>query len=75
VRLLDFVEKSAGFRTLWVGEERFSAAKAYFRKHADHGYSFSDCTSFILMRELKISDALTADHHFVEAGFRALLRE
>jgi uncharacterized protein len=71
--LLRLVETSAGFRFEWVGSDRFDAAKAYFRKHADHGYSFTDCTSFIVMRELHLREALTSDHHFAEAGFRGLL--
>lgn len=73
VRLLELVDRSEGFRLLWIGEERFARAKEFFQKHADHGYSFTDCTSFVLMREIGISDALTTDHHFREAGFRPLL--
>lgn len=73
LRLLELVEASAGFRMEWIGPDRFEAAKAYFRKHADHDYSFTDCTSFVVMRELRLRDALTSDHHFAEAGFRALL--
>lgn len=73
LRLLEIVEQSKGFRLLWIGEERFELAKAFFRKHADHGYSFTDCTSFIIMRELGIGDALTSDEHFAEAGFCPLL--
>jgi hypothetical protein len=73
LRLLQLVEASAGFRIEWVGPDRFEAAKAYFRKHADHDYSFTDCTSFVVMEELRLRDALTTDHHFTEAGFRALL--
>lgn len=73
VRLLALVEASAGFRFEWVGPDRFEAAKAWFCKHSDHGYSFTDCTSFVVMRELKIRDALTSDRHFAEAGFRGLL--
>jgi len=46
---------------------------AFYRRHADHRYSFTNCTSFIVMRELKISDALTTDRHFGEAEFRMLL--
>lgn len=73
LRLLELVEASAAFRMEWVGPDRFEAAKAYFRKHADHDYSFTDCTSFVVMRELRLRDVLTTDHHFAEAGFRGLL--
>jgi uncharacterized protein len=68
-----WVERSAGIRLEWIGPDRFNAAKAFFRKHADHGYSFTDCTSFVVMRELRLTEALTTDEHFAEAGFRALL--
>jgi uncharacterized protein len=73
LRLLDIVERSRAFQMFWVGIERFEAAKAFFRKYADHGYSFTDCTSFVLMQERRLRDALTTDGHFVEAGFRTLL--
>jgi uncharacterized protein len=56
-----------------LAPRRFLAAKAYFRKHADHGYPFTDCTSFVLMRELDMTAALTTDRHFIEAGFEVLL--
>jgi predicted nucleic acid-binding protein len=74
LRLLEIVDRSDAFRLLWIGEGRFAAAKTFFRKHADHDYSFTDCTSFVVMRELGLTEALTTDRHFVEAGFRALLR-
>jgi predicted nucleic acid-binding protein len=34
-----------------------------------------DCISFIVMQNRGITDALTADIHFQQAGFRALLRD
>jgi predicted nucleic acid-binding protein len=73
LELLRLFETSAGFRVEWVGPDRFEIAKRYFRKHADHGYSFTDCTSFVVMQEMHLREALTSDHHFVEAGFRGLL--
>ncbi len=73
LKLLEVVERSQAFRLVWIGEERFEAAKAFFRKHADHDYSFTDCTSFVVMRELKLREALTTDRHFAEAGFQPLL--
>jgi predicted nucleic acid-binding protein len=72
-RVLDLIEQSAGVRMEWIGTDRFELTKTYFRKHADHGYSFTDCTSFVLMRQLRLAEALTTDKHFVEAGFRSLL--
>ncbi len=72
-RVLDLIEQSAGIRIEWMGTLRFDTTKAFFRKHADHEYSFTDCTSFVVMRELRLSQALTTDSHFSEAGFEALL--
>jgi predicted nucleic acid-binding protein len=73
LRLLELVEASAGFRFEWIGSDRFEAAKAFFRRHADHDYSFTDCTSFVVMQELGLRKALTSDQHFKEARFRSLL--
>jgi predicted nucleic acid-binding protein len=72
--LLDRIESSPALRIEYITHDRFAAAKAFFRKHADHGYSFTDCTSFVLMQEMQIRDALTNDRHFAEAGFRAMLK-
>jgi hypothetical protein len=35
----------------------------------------TDCNSFLVMEERNLADALTADAHFPQAGFRALLLE
>lgn len=73
MRVLDLVEQSAGIRVEWIGADRFGAAKTFFRKFSDHRYTFTDCTSFVVMRELRLTEALTTDRHFAEAGFSALL--
>jgi uncharacterized protein len=46
-----------------------------YADRADKNWSLTDCVSFVVMRERGIRQALTADVHFVQAGFRALLRE
>jgi uncharacterized protein len=71
--LLERIEQSPAVVVENIDAARLMAAKSMFRKHADHGYSFTDCTSFVVMRELKLTQALTTDDHFVEAGFKALL--
>jgi uncharacterized protein len=69
VRVLDLLEQSVGIRIEWITETRFAGAKMFLRKHSDHRFSFTDCTSFVTMRELRLQAALTSDGHFREAGF------
>jgi predicted nucleic acid-binding protein len=46
-----------------------------YRARPDKHWSLTDCFSFIGMEREGLGDALTADQHFVQAGFRALLLE
>jgi uncharacterized protein len=71
-RILELIERSAALRVEWIGSLRFDASKIFYRRYSDHRYSFTDCTSFVVMQELRISDALTTDEHFAEAGFQVL---
>jgi hypothetical protein len=42
---------------------------------ADKDWGLTDCLSFVVMTELGLEEAFSADHHFRQAGFRALLLE
>ena len=44
-----------------------------FSRRRDKEWSLTDCISFVVMREEGLTDALTTDHHFKQAGFRVLL--
>lgn len=48
-------------------------ALALFAQHQDKDWSLCDCASFAVMRERGVTQALSADHHFDQAGFTALL--
>lgn len=43
-------------------------------KRPDKDWSLTDCISFVVMADDAIGAALTADQHFEQAGFKALLR-
>ncbi|MEI6825259.1 MAG: PIN domain-containing protein [Desulfuromonadales bacterium] len=43
-----------------------------FRKYKDQDFSLTDCTSFVLMKRLKLETCFTFDSHFSHVGFRIL---
>lgn len=61
-------------RVRWerIDPERLERARRLFFQWSDKEFSLTDCTSFVLMREMKISSALTSDIHFKQAGFDIL---
>jgi predicted nucleic acid-binding protein len=44
-----------------------------YNHRPDKSWSLTDCISFAVMRQRGITDALTGDRHFEQAGFNALL--
>jgi predicted nucleic acid-binding protein len=44
-----------------------------YLRRPDKSWSLTDCISFVVMNEHGLTEALTADHHFEQAGFTALL--
>jgi len=42
----------------------------WFFRYEDKEFSFTDCTSFALMKREKLREALTTDRHFEQAGFQ-----
>ena len=56
-----------------ANDELFLQGLALYRSRPDKQWSLTDCISFVVMRDWEIQEALTADHHFEQAGFAALL--
>lgn len=57
-----------------AGSVLFETALRLYEARPDKGYSLVDSTSMVIMRERGIEGVLSADRHFEQEGFRALLR-
>ena len=66
------VDRSSRVRWEWIGMTRVERARQLFFRHRDKDYSFTDCTSFVVMQELKLKRALSTDGHFRQMGFQLL---
>src|SRR5262245_10797330 len=58
------MDASKAFRIEWTDADRFFDVRAFFLKHADQAWSFTDCVSFRVMSQFRLRDALTKDTHF-----------
>jgi len=72
---IDDLQADADVKCVTVDASIFAGALRLYRERADKDWSLTDCTSFCIMRRQELTDALTADSHFVQAGFRALMQE
>ena len=63
---------SAAIRIIRTNEPHEKEAWSLFKKYSDHDFSFVDCCSFAIMKDLRISTAFSFDHHFQRIGFDIL---
>jgi|SRR5579872_1893302 len=75
IALLDALERDPGVEIVPLDEELFARAFRLYRTRPDKEWGLIDCVSFVAMQDREIGAALTPDDHFVQAGFRALMRE
>ena len=74
IELIDMLRASPDARVIEASPELFARGIELFRQRPDKEWSVTDCISFIIMSDLGLTEALTGDRHFEQAGFRALLR-
>ena len=66
------IEDARRLRWERIDAARADRARHAFFRHRDKDYSFTDCTSMVVMNELRLKQVLTTDHHFAQMGFQAL---
>ena len=56
-----------------AGDGSEARAVQLYADHHDKDWGITDCLSFVVMRQRGVAEPLTADKHFTQAGFTALL--
>jgi predicted nucleic acid-binding protein len=74
-QLISLIYQDSSFEVVPSSPQLFAKALSLFGERADKEWGLTDCSSFVIMQEAGLDVALTADHHFQQAGFRALLSE
>jgi hypothetical protein len=75
VALLQSLEADPNVAIVLLSEDLYARAFRLYRERADKEWGLTDCVSFVVMQDRKISEVLTTDEHFQQAGFCALLLE
>jgi predicted nucleic acid-binding protein len=75
VQLLSSLHSDSSVEVVDLSADLYTKAFDLYRDRPDKEWGLIDCVSFVVMEARGISKALTADEHFEQAGFRALLRE
>lgn len=74
IRFIESIKNSSLVDIVHITEDLDAKSWDLLKNRADKTWSLVDCSSFVVMRENDISESLTADHHFEQAGFVRLLK-
>jgi uncharacterized protein len=75
ISLLNSLEIDPKVEIVELSNELYQEAFKLYCQRQDKEWGLVDCISFIVMKKKQITEALTTDIHFQQAGFRALLKE
>ncbi len=74
-KAVEFAEaslKSLILKIVFTERDPFIRAFELFKKSRDKEWSFTDCVSFTVMKDLGVVDAFSFDSHFQQMGFKML---
>lgn len=73
VRFMHQCYHTPNIRVVGIDSQLLQRAVSLYDSRVDKEWGLTDCISFTVMQDQNLLDAATADQHFVQAGFRALL--
>lgn len=75
VRVITALQMSPLVEIIPASSQLFIDALKLYQSRTDKDWGLTDCASFVVMDNYALSEALTTDDHFRQAGFRVLLLE
>ena len=75
IALIASMESDPSIDIVPLSESLYKRAFDLYRQRADKEWGLTDCISFTVMKDRGLNEALTADEHFRQMGFQALLLE
>lgn len=70
--LLQSIETDPFFTVIQSSDSLYVRGLKLYASRSDKHWSLTDCISFVVTQDQEITEALTGDHHFEQAGFRPL---
>jgi hypothetical protein len=74
VEIIEHFLTSDDVQVIHLHPPLFRRAFGLYKSHVDKHWGLVDCLSFVVMNEFRITDLLTADKHFEQAGVNVLIR-
>jgi predicted nucleic acid-binding protein len=73
-RFIQALQNHARVKIVPASDALLARGLEFYAARPDKEWTLTDCVSFVIMRERGVTDALTGDKHFEQAGFVALLK-
>lgn len=74
IEIVEGIKTSPFFEIIHIDKDSDKRTWELLKNRPDKKWSLVDCSSFVVMQEREISEALTTDQHFEQAGFIRLLK-
>ena len=74
LRGVDSVQHSPRFEIVHITPELHAQAFQLLQARPDKNWSWVDAASFVVMQQNQLTQALTTDHHFEQAGFEVMIK-
>lgn len=75
IALIDHLQQREDVEIVEMSDGLWRRGWELYSQRSDKAWSLTDCISFIVMQDSGLTDALTSDEHFRQAGFRTVLLE